>query len=207
MVLAAPELVIAEPVELLDKVEIAAELQHRMLADRMMRGEKGTEAKAGHGGFSWQGRPRRGERGEKAVAESYSFDDGMATARTSRNGGVGVVQPFRLADVLLGHLFRMHLQPQGIGAKVESAGPFETAPALPYAHSCKEPRVGEGGENALPGKVAEAINSRLAICPGQYNGMAGRIGCSGDNDVIASFRHHYAVFRFHALTIRPNVKT
>jgi hypothetical protein len=48
MVLAAPELVIAEPVELLDKVEIAAELQHRMLADRVMRREKGTEAKTGH---------------------------------------------------------------------------------------------------------------------------------------------------------------
>ena len=48
MVLAAPELVIAEPVELLDKVEIAAELQHRMLADRMMRREKGAEAKTGH---------------------------------------------------------------------------------------------------------------------------------------------------------------
>ena len=48
MVLAAPEFVIAEPVELLDKVEIAAELQHRMLADRMMRREKGAEAKTGH---------------------------------------------------------------------------------------------------------------------------------------------------------------
>src|SRR4051812_36187075 len=50
MVLAAPELVIAEPVELLHKVEIAAKLQHRMLADRMMRGEKGTKAKTGHEG-------------------------------------------------------------------------------------------------------------------------------------------------------------
>ena len=49
---AAPELVIAERVELLDKVEIAAKLQHRMLADRMMRGEKGSEFQARHWGLS-----------------------------------------------------------------------------------------------------------------------------------------------------------
>jgi hypothetical protein len=46
MMLAAPELVIAEIVELLDEVEIPAELQHRMLADRVMRGEKGSEFQA-----------------------------------------------------------------------------------------------------------------------------------------------------------------
>ena len=48
MVLAAPELVVAEPVEVLDEVEIAAELQHRVLADRVVRGEEGAEAKTGH---------------------------------------------------------------------------------------------------------------------------------------------------------------
>src|SRR5689334_4098296 len=52
MVLAAPELVIAEVVELLDKVEVAAELQHRMLADRVMRGEEGSELQARHGVLS-----------------------------------------------------------------------------------------------------------------------------------------------------------
>jgi hypothetical protein len=46
--LAAPELVIAEIVELLDEIEIPAELQHRMLADRVMRGEKGSELQARH---------------------------------------------------------------------------------------------------------------------------------------------------------------
>src|ERR1700737_1031357 len=51
MVLAAPELVIAEPVELLDEVEIAAELQHRMLAHRMVRGEKGAEIQTRHHGL------------------------------------------------------------------------------------------------------------------------------------------------------------
>src|SRR5260370_40577208 len=48
MVLAAPEFVIAETVELLDEVEIAAELQHRMLADRMVRGEKSAELQMRH---------------------------------------------------------------------------------------------------------------------------------------------------------------
>ena len=48
MVLAAPEFVVAELVELLDEVEIAAELQHRVLADRMMRSEKGAEIQTRH---------------------------------------------------------------------------------------------------------------------------------------------------------------
>ena len=52
MVLAAPELVIAERVDLLDEVEVAAELEQRILADRVMRGEKGSEFQACHGGFS-----------------------------------------------------------------------------------------------------------------------------------------------------------
>ena len=51
MVLTAPELVVAEPVELLDQVEIATELQHRVLADRMVgRKERAeTQAEIGHG--------------------------------------------------------------------------------------------------------------------------------------------------------------
>jgi len=51
MVLSAPELVIAEAIELLDEIEIAAELQQRMLADRMMRCEKGAEFQTRHGGL------------------------------------------------------------------------------------------------------------------------------------------------------------
>jgi hypothetical protein len=46
MMLAAPELVIAERVDLLDEIEVAAELQQWILADRVMRGEKGTELQA-----------------------------------------------------------------------------------------------------------------------------------------------------------------
>src|SRR5205807_10596511 len=48
MVLAAPELVVTELVQELDKVEIAAELKHRVLADRMMWGEKGAEIQTRH---------------------------------------------------------------------------------------------------------------------------------------------------------------
>ena len=55
MVFAAPEFVVAEQVETFHEVEIAAELQHRMLADRMMRGKEGAEIQAGHDGVSWGG--------------------------------------------------------------------------------------------------------------------------------------------------------
>ena len=48
MVLAAPEFVVAELVEKLDEVEVAAELQHRVLADRVMRGEKSAKPKTRH---------------------------------------------------------------------------------------------------------------------------------------------------------------
>jgi hypothetical protein len=48
MVLAAPELVIAEPVEMLDEVEVAAELQERIFADRMMGREEGAEFETRH---------------------------------------------------------------------------------------------------------------------------------------------------------------
>jgi hypothetical protein len=39
-----------EPVELLDEVEIAMELQHRVLADRVMRGKEGAEIQTRHDG-------------------------------------------------------------------------------------------------------------------------------------------------------------
>src|SRR5262249_42571886 len=48
MVLAAPEFVITELVEMLDQVEVAAELQQRVLADRVVRREKRAEFEAGH---------------------------------------------------------------------------------------------------------------------------------------------------------------
>jgi hypothetical protein len=53
VMLAAPELVVAELVQVLDEVQIAAELQHRMLADRVMGGEERAEAETGHGLISW----------------------------------------------------------------------------------------------------------------------------------------------------------
>src|SRR6185312_6907616 len=52
MVLAAPEFVEAERVDLFDEIEIATELQQRILADRMMRSEEGSELEARHWVFS-----------------------------------------------------------------------------------------------------------------------------------------------------------
>src|SRR5580704_12038037 len=52
MMLAAPEFIVAERVDLLDEIEVPAELQHRMLADRVMRCEEGSEFQACHGCFS-----------------------------------------------------------------------------------------------------------------------------------------------------------
>jgi hypothetical protein len=50
MMLAAPELVVPQRVEMLDELEIAAELQHRVLADRVVRGEEGAELETRHRG-------------------------------------------------------------------------------------------------------------------------------------------------------------
>jgi hypothetical protein len=44
MVLAAPELVVPELVQMLDEIEIAAELQHRMLTDGVVRGQERAES-------------------------------------------------------------------------------------------------------------------------------------------------------------------
>src|ERR1700681_2086790 len=52
MMLAAPEFIEAERVDLLDEIKVAAKLQHRMLADGVMRGEEGSEFEACHGFLS-----------------------------------------------------------------------------------------------------------------------------------------------------------
>ncbi len=48
MVLAAPELVETEPVEMFGELDVALELESRVLAGRVVRGEKGAEAQAEH---------------------------------------------------------------------------------------------------------------------------------------------------------------
>ncbi|OIQ64617.1 hypothetical protein GALL_538300 [mine drainage metagenome] len=77
MMLAAPELVVAERIKLLDEIEVAAELQHRMLADRMVRREEGSELEAGHGLLSELiflgcSAPDYGVGKAKAIAETAS---------------------------------------------------------------------------------------------------------------------------------------
>jgi hypothetical protein len=44
MVLAAPKLVEPQPIEMLHEIKVAPKLKHRMLADGVMRGEKGTKS-------------------------------------------------------------------------------------------------------------------------------------------------------------------
>src|SRR6516164_5339734 len=88
MVFAAPELVIAEPVELLDEVEIAAELQQRMLADRMVGSEEGAEIQSWHQGFSV-------ECGEGLL---HALDDPQVTIRTLAES----LQRFLIARAVMG---------------------------------------------------------------------------------------------------------
>ncbi len=49
MMLTAPEFVVAQPVELLDEIEVPPELQHRMFTDRMVRRDEGAEFEPLHG--------------------------------------------------------------------------------------------------------------------------------------------------------------
>ncbi len=51
MVLAAPELVVAELVQVLHQRDVAAELEHGVLDHGMVGREEGAEAEAGHGGL------------------------------------------------------------------------------------------------------------------------------------------------------------
>jgi hypothetical protein len=53
MVLAAPEFVIPELVQVFDEVEIAAELQHRVLPDGMVGSEEGAKLQTRHDAVSW----------------------------------------------------------------------------------------------------------------------------------------------------------
>jgi hypothetical protein len=81
--LAAPELVVAEIVELLHEIQVAPELQHWMLADRMMRGEESSKFEARHDVYS----PERnlpccpmpkGSRGEAIRWQGYVLAGGKA---------------------------------------------------------------------------------------------------------------------------------
>jgi hypothetical protein len=49
--LAAPEFIVAERIELLDQIEVATELEGRMLTDRVMRGQESSEFQARHAMF------------------------------------------------------------------------------------------------------------------------------------------------------------
>jgi hypothetical protein len=48
VVFTTPEFVVTQLVEVLREIEVTAELQHRVLADGVMRGQKCAKADAGH---------------------------------------------------------------------------------------------------------------------------------------------------------------
>jgi hypothetical protein len=48
MVLATPEFLVPQLVQVLDEVEIAAELQHRVFPDRVMGSEERAKVQTGH---------------------------------------------------------------------------------------------------------------------------------------------------------------
>src|SRR3979490_810766 len=81
MMLAAPEFIEAERIDLFDKIEVAAELQHRMLADRVMRGEEGSEFEACHGFLSGL-----------IVLEGSTQTTGWESPRQSRKGRCGLFE-------------------------------------------------------------------------------------------------------------------
>jgi hypothetical protein len=52
VVLAAPELVLTQPIELFDQVDVALELQGGVLTDRVVRRKEGAKFHAAHRGVS-----------------------------------------------------------------------------------------------------------------------------------------------------------
>src|ERR1700722_19612106 len=97
MVLAAPEFVITKRIELLDQVEIPAELQHRVLADRVMRREEGSKFETSHGVFLRTvllGCPTNyGVAKTKAIAYSGPCCDGRAAIKSAALRRVGEFTP------------------------------------------------------------------------------------------------------------------
>src|ERR1700761_4864156 len=94
MMLAAPEFVVTETVELLDQIEIAAKLQQWMLTDRMMRGEKGAEIETRHDRLSCESVGPvgfSGARGEMGPAKQRAAPE---TARRS-HGASGFMRTQR----------------------------------------------------------------------------------------------------------------
>jgi hypothetical protein len=76
---------------MLDEVEVAAELQHRVLADRMMRGKKGAEFKTRHDPFS------------SVLVRRTTGGTGLAkVAPTSAHPRLADIDPDRAASVNLG---------------------------------------------------------------------------------------------------------
>ena len=73
MMLAAPEFVVPKLVQALNEVEVAAELQHRMLADGMVGGEKRAEVQTWHGQDSRWMKMEQRCKADSAATETMSI--------------------------------------------------------------------------------------------------------------------------------------
>lgn len=89
----------------------------------------------------------------------------------------------------LQRVFRVRLEPRRIGAEIAFTGPSEAAPAFADTRLRKERRIREGGKNALADQMAKTADDRFAVRPGQVDGMAGRVGSGGDDDVFQYLWH------------------
>jgi hypothetical protein len=52
----------------------------------------------------------------------------------------------------------VRLEPESIGAEIDLAWPFETAPAFTDVHLCKDRRISDGGKDALAHQMIEAVD-------------------------------------------------
>lgn len=90
---------------------------------------------------------------------------------------------------LLWGVFGARLEPQSIGAKIDFSRPFEASPAVADLGLGEERGITEGGKNSLADQMAEAVDGRLAVRPGQGNSVGVRVGDGSDNDVIEYLWH------------------
>src|SRR6266852_2233320 len=90
---------------------------------------------------------------------------------------------------LLRGVFRVRLEPQGIGTKIDVVRPFEASASLANTDLRKERWFVEHGKNSLTDQMAEAVDGGLAVRPGQSNSMGVRVSDGSYDDVIEYLRH------------------
>jgi hypothetical protein len=98
MMLAAPELVVARSVEMLDELEVAAELQGGIFADRMMRARERAEAHASHVDAPISPQTGNMPAGGVDTRRGNGGAEGEGCAGDGRSRGIGRAIAVSLAD-------------------------------------------------------------------------------------------------------------